>query len=160
MVGSGHFGPLAQSCAALVRFNLRRTMTKLHPTYREALLAQVQRGFNRKDGEYQHFLDEARERLPEKKNEPRFEFVIRRIWFAYSCELPKGWQTVLQARYDKFVAEYEWTKTGQSSALDPALVERTLSVWQRHWPLPLKAAHVAAMLLNVRRLADVAGGIA
>ncbi len=134
-------------------------MTKVHPRQREAMLAQLQRGIQRADGEYRQFLDGARDLLPDKKDEVRFEFIIRRLWFALDCTEPDGWQAVIRARYDRFVREFEWTKTEQAIALEPSLVERTLSVWQRHWPLPLKAKHAAGMIVNVRRLADVAGGV-
>ncbi len=139
--------------------NETSTMTKVHPSQREALLAHLQRGIQRSDGEYLTFLDEARDLLLDKKDEVRFEFVIRRLWFAFDCEEPDGWQAVIRDRYDRFVAEFEWTKTEQAIALDPALVERTLALWQRHWPLPMKAKHAAEIIVNVRRLADVTGGV-
>jgi len=134
-------------------------MSKIHPRLREALLARIQRGIQRTSGEYRSFLDEARDLPPDKKDEVRFEFVIRRLWFAFDCDEPEGWQSMIRVRYDKFVREFEWSKTEHPIALDAALVERTLSVFQRHWPLPLKARHAAEMISNVRRLADVAGGV-
>lgn len=147
-------------CARPTRVtNKKDTMSKIHPKRREALLGQLQRSFHRQGGEYRHFLSEAREVLSDKKEEARFEFIIRRLWFDLDTEECDDWRAFIQARYDRFATAFEWTKTGQSIALEPALVERTLSLWQQHWPLPMTARHAAEMIVDVRRLAEVAGGV-
>ncbi len=135
------------------------TMSRLSPQMRAALFRQLQGDFELLQGEYQFFLDQAREVLPARCSEERFPFVIRRLWFAFSCAPPEGWQKILAQRYEKFVQEFEWASEETQFAFPLPLVERTLSLWQRHLPTLLTAKHAHRLISDVRRLATLPGGL-
>ena len=132
-------------------------MNKLHPAARERILRRVQLGWQLQDGEYLDFLDDARQLLPDKCTEPRFAFVIRSIWFACSGEIPLDFASKLRARYDRFVQEFDWGAL-PSDECERTRIELTLSVWQRHWPLPLTVGKATEMRRSVHRLVATSGG--
>lgn len=97
--------------------------------------------------------------LQDHRDEARFLFVLRRLWFEFNSAPPRGWQRIVAQRYKRFVEQFQWGSDEPQFSHPLPLVERTLSVWQRRLPTLLTVRHANEMLSNVQGLSRLPGGL-
>ncbi|MCP4035947.1 MAG: hypothetical protein GY733_03345 [bacterium] len=111
-----------------------------------------------RDHAFPEFLEAVRQRLPDRAEEPRFGFVVYRIWREYRFDLPAGWENWIRERFEFFEDEFDWECDARPSWIRQDLLERTLTVWQRRYPRRMRVKHAIEILANVRSLSESVGG--
>lgn len=106
------------------------------------------------DHAYPEFLEAVREHLPDRAKEPRFGFVVYRLWREHRFDLPDDWRSWIREEFEAVEREFDWDDDVRPSWVRQDLLERTLSVWQRRYPRLMRARHAVEILANVRPLSE------
>lgn len=104
-------------------------MVKPRPSVVARLEERLLQFMRERDHAFPEFLSAARRRLPHRSEEPRFEFVVYRLWReARWLEDAEGRPSIRE--FEAFEDSFEWESEILPDWMNQALVERTLSVWQ------------------------------
>ncbi len=140
-------------------------MVKPHPSMVARLEKRLVQWMRDWDHAFPEFLEAVHERLPDRAEEPRFGFVVYRLWQAhrfdlwdeYRLDLPEDWDTSIREWFEFFEIQFDWECDTRPSWVPQELLERTLSVWQRRYPHRMRAKHAVEILASVRALSDSIG---
>ena len=123
----------------------------LDPAYRERLLIRLRLIYGEIEAQYPKFLADAAQELSDKKDSPRFNFILRRLWMERVGELHDDWRTELRDWYTRFENAMDWS-VPVGSDQDEDFVAVTLSVWQKRYVTDLKTLDAIEMIRNVQNL--------
>lgn len=135
---------------------------KLRPKVARAVWAQARRMHLHGEPQYPAFLQEAREVLANRVDDPQFAYIVRRIWMSADLEDQDRWRQFiapkLRAEYERIDGAMNWT--GEFSSIGatwitPQLVQRTLSLWQPRVPVSLCVRSATRLLQATGRLLDL-----
>lgn len=119
---------------------------------RKRAIERLRRLFGNVEGEYPAFLADARQLLPLNAVDARFAFVMRRLWMDYAGEVPGNWDSTLEQRYAAFCSAFDWSMEGTPPWVKPALVHRTLSLYQQRYPILLETQDALGIILSIGAL--------
>lgn len=109
-------------------------MRKISDRLRKRIVAQLGEMLAETEHEYPGFLKEAKRLLSAEAEEPRFEFITRRLWLEDGGEPRHSWRASLAERYVSFDGAFEWEHPDIPRWAARPLVEATLSTLQRWYP--------------------------
>jgi len=126
------------------------TDNRPHPHLRKRVLDQLAALVRWSDLDFPEFLETARRVLAERTSDPRFEFVVYRLWRQDHGEPPLDFEAELPARYKRFVAEFPWQVEGAPQWATESRILSTLRFWQPRYPARLSASHAVSMMAGLR----------
>lgn len=86
-----------------------------------AALKAQQRAMHRdSENEFDFYLDTAKQLMPNRAEEPLFDFIVRRLWQPHDGCAPANWLEVLPDRYADFRQHHSWLSCGSAVTGSPA----------------------------------------
>lgn len=120
------------------------------PLLRQRLLRQWIGIHQRREAGFPAYLEAARAAMPDHVSDPRFAFVVLRLWRDEDDDLDEDFAATLPGRYEAFVAEFAWTVESAPAWATEARILNTLGFWQKRHPARLHAKDAVRILQRLQ----------